>query len=55
METTDREDPKKIEMILEWKPLTSVTEVRCFLGLVGYYIRFVKGFSMTPAPMTRLL
>ena len=32
-----------------------VTEVRSFLGLIGYYRRFVKGFSMTEAPMTRLL
>ena len=30
-------------------------KVRSFLGLVGYYRRFVKGFSMTAAPMTRLL
>ena len=48
-------DPEKIEVIIEWKPLRSVTEVRSVLGLVGYYIRFVKGFSMTAAPMTRLL
>ena len=32
-----------------------VTEVRSFLGLVGYYRRLVKGFSMTATPMTRLL
>ena len=50
-----RVDPKKIEVIVEWKPLRNVTEVRSFLGLVGYYRRFVKGFSMTAAPMTRLL
>ena len=50
-----RMDPRKIEVILEWKPPRSVTEVRSFLGLAGYYIRFVKGFSMTTAPMTRLL
>ena len=48
-------DPKKVEVIIEWKPLRNVTEVRSFLGLVGYYRRFVKGFSMTVAPMTRLI
>ena len=47
-----RVDPRKIEVILEWKPPRSVTEVRSFLGLVGYYRRW---FSMTTAPMTRLL
>ena len=41
--------------IIEWKPLRNVTEVRSFLGLAGYYRRFVKGFSMTAVPMTRLL
>ena len=50
-----RVDPSKIEMILEWKPPSNVMEVRSFLGLAGYYRRFVKGFSMTSAPMTRLL
>ena len=48
-------DPKKVEVIIEWKPLRNVIEVRSFLGLAGYYRRFVKGFSMTAAPMTRLL
>ena len=48
-------DPKKIEVIIEWKPPRNVTEVHSFLGLVGYYRRFVKGFSMTAGPMTRLL
>ena len=50
-----RVDPRKIEVILEWKPPRSVMKVRSFLGLAGYYRRFVKGFSMTPTPMTRLL
>ena len=50
-----RVDPRKIEVILEWKPPTSVTEVHSFLDLAGYYRRFVKGFLMTVAPMTRLL
>ena len=50
-----RVDPKKIEVVVEWKSPRNVTEVRSFLGLVGYYRRFVKRFSMTAAPMTRLL
>ena len=48
-------DPKKIEVVVEWKPLRNVTEVHSFLGLVGYYRRFIKEFSMTATPMTRLL
>ena len=48
-------DPKKIEVVVEWKPPRNVIEVRSFLGLAGYYRRFVKGFSMTAALMTRLL
>ena len=50
-----RVDPKKIEIVVEWKPPRNVTEVRSFLGLTGYYRGFVKGFSMTAVPMTRLL
>ena len=50
-----RVDSKKIEVVVEWKPPRDVIEVRSFLGLVGYYRRFVKGFSMTAGPMTRLL
>ena len=48
-------DPKKVEVIIEWKPPRNVTEVRSFLGLACYYRRFLKGFLMTAAPMTRLL
>ena len=50
-----RVDPKKIEVVIEWKPPINVTEIRSFLGLAGYYRRFVKGFSIIAAPMTRLL
>ena len=48
-------DPKKIEVVSEWKPLRNVTEVCSFLVLACYYRRFVKGFLMTAVPMTRLL
>ena len=50
-----RVDPKKIEVIIEWKPSQNVTKVCSFLGLAGYYRGFIKGFSMTATPMTRLL
>ena len=50
-----RVDPRKIEVIIEWKPPRNVMEVRSFLGLASYYRRFVKGFSLTAAPMMRLL
>ena len=48
-------DSKKVEVIIEWKPPRNVTEVRNFLGFLGYYRRFAKGFSMTAAAMTRFL
>ncbi|KAG8474923.1 hypothetical protein CXB51_031618 [Gossypium anomalum] len=50
-----RVDPNKISAILNWKPPRNITEVRSFLGLAGYYRRFVKGFSMIATPMTKLL
>ena len=50
-----RVDPKKIEVITKWKPPRNFTEVHSFLGLAGYYRRFIKGFSMTAGPITKLL
>ena len=47
-------DPQKIEAIVNWKPPTNVTEIRSFLGLAGYYRRFVEGFSKLAAPLTKL-
>ncbi|KAK1608210.1 hypothetical protein QYE76_031883 [Lolium multiflorum] len=48
-------DPAKIKTVAEWKAPTTQTEVRAFLGLAGYYRRFVEGFSSIARPMTQLL
>ena len=48
-------DPKKIKVVVDWQSPTSVTEVWSFLGLVGYYQRFVEAFSKIATPMTKLL
>jgi Reverse transcriptase (RNA-dependent DNA polymerase)/RNase H-like domain found in reverse transcriptase len=48
-------DPQKILAITEWRPPTTQTKVRSFLGLAGYYRRFVEGFSILAAPLTQLL
>ena len=50
-----RVDPVKIEAVVNWKPPRSVTEVRSFLGIAGYYRRFVQGFSVIASPLTKLL
>ncbi|WRX08900.1 Reverse transcriptase domain - like 8 [Theobroma cacao] len=47
-------DPKKIEAILQWEQPKTVTEIRSFLKLADYYRRFVQGFSLIAAPLTRL-
>jgi hypothetical protein len=48
-------DPTKVQEVLDWKASTSVHEVQSFLGLAGYYRRFIPNFSKIAKPMTRLL
>ena len=47
-------DPQKIEVVVNWKPPKNVSEVRSFLGLAGYYRKFVEGFSKLAAPLTKM-
>ena len=47
-------DPSKVEVVLNWERPTTITEVRSFLGLAGYYRWFVKNFSQIALPLTRL-
>ena len=47
-------DPSKIDAVLQWEAPTSVTEIRSFLGLAGYYRRFIEGFSKLALPLTKL-
>ncbi|GJV68010.1 putative reverse transcriptase domain-containing protein [Tanacetum coccineum] len=47
-------DPAKIESIKDWASPKTVTEIRQFLSLAGYYQRFIEGFSKIAKPMTKL-
>ena len=47
-------DQEKVEAVMSWERPKSVFEIRSFLGLAGYYKRFIEDFSRLTAPMTRL-
>ena len=47
-------DPKKIEAITNWPTPRNVTDVRSFMGLAGYYRRFIEGFSKFAHAITSL-
>ena len=47
-------DPEKVEAVMSWERPKSVFEIRSFLGLAGYYRRFIEDFSRLATPMTRL-
>ncbi|GKC05331.1 retrotransposon protein, putative, ty3-gypsy subclass [Tanacetum coccineum] len=47
-------DPAKVEAVLRWNPPRTPTEICSFLGLAGYYKRFIKNFSKIASPVTAL-
>ena len=47
-------DPEKVEAVMSWDRPKSIFEICSFLGLAGYYKRFIEDFSRIAAPMTRL-
>jgi hypothetical protein len=48
-------DPSKVESVTKWEQPLSMTDVRSFLGMAGYYRRFIENFSKIAKPMTELL
>jgi hypothetical protein len=48
-------DQSKVQDVLSWKAPTSVGDIRSFLGLAGYYQRFIEAFLKISKPMTELL
>ena len=47
-------DPTKVEAVSQWEAPKTVSEIRSFLGLAGYYRKFIEGFSKLALPLTKL-
>ena len=47
-------DLRKVDTVVKWESPKSATEIRRFVGLAGYYKRFIEGFSKIVAPLTQL-
>ncbi|KAD3067002.1 hypothetical protein E3N88_34882 [Mikania micrantha] len=47
-------DPSKVETVMKWNPPKTPTKIRSFLGLAGYYRRFIQDFSKITTPLTKL-
>lgn len=47
-------DPSKIDVVLQWETLKYVTEIRSFIGLTGYYMKFIEGFFKLTLSLTQL-
>ena len=48
-------DPKKVRDVLSWNPPQDVSDIESFLGMAGYYRRFIEGFFKIAKPMTAVL
>jgi hypothetical protein len=48
-------DPEKVQEVMDWKPPTTVRQIQSFLGLAGYYRRFIPDFSKIAKPSLELV
>lgn len=48
-------DPEKLRAMIKWPQPQSIKDVRAFLGIIGYYQKFVEGYGSLVAPMSALL